>query len=360
MEECGSLGLPECVQRLAVPGGYLDPAVIDYIVISDNYYVGRTPCLTHGLRGNVYFHLTVECSTKDMHSGVIGGSVHEAMTDVVKLMSSLVDTDGTITIDGLSDDVAPLTERERAQTQRAAADFDMEAYKVDVGVAGVTDTLLHKSAEEVLLHRWRYPVLSLHGIEGAFDGVGSKTVIPRKVKGKFSIRIVPNMHPEAVEAAVRAHVERVFSKLRSPNICTLTVDKASFPWFREPDVPNFAAAAAAVRRVHGVEPTLTREGGSIPITMVFEEYCDATCVLLPIGASDDGAHSQNEKIDRSNYLAGIKLMGCYMDELAQLPACQSGDTAEAAAKRARTAAREWRRRCKKDPLTYGCECLDCQ
>ena len=30
--------------------------------------------------------------------------------------------------------------------------------------------------------------------------------------------------------------------------------------------------------------------------------CDACCVLLPIGASDDGAHSQNEKLDRTNYL----------------------------------------------------------
>ena len=52
-------------------------------------------------------------------------------------------------------------------------------------------------------------------------------------------------------------------------------------------------------------PRYTREGGSIPITQVFEDVCDACCVLLPIGASDDGAHSQNEKLDRSNYLAGV-------------------------------------------------------
>jgi len=38
--------------------------------------------------------------------------------------------------------------------------------------------------------RMRYPSLSLHGIEGAFSGVGAKTVIPAKVSGKFSIRFV--------------------------------------------------------------------------------------------------------------------------------------------------------------------------
>jgi len=29
------------------------------VCISDNYYVGKKPCLTHGLRGNVYFFLEV-------------------------------------------------------------------------------------------------------------------------------------------------------------------------------------------------------------------------------------------------------------------------------------------------------------
>lgn len=52
------------------------------------------------------------------------------------------------------------------------------------------------------MHRWRYPSLSLHGIEGAFSGSGAKTVIPRKVVGKFSIRLVPNMTPEVVSEQV--------------------------------------------------------------------------------------------------------------------------------------------------------------
>lgn len=52
------------------------------------------------------------------------------------------------------------------------------------------------------MHRWRYPSLSLHGIEGAFSGSGAKTVIPRKVIGKFSIRLVPDMDPKVVEQQV--------------------------------------------------------------------------------------------------------------------------------------------------------------
>ena len=61
--------------------------------------------------------------------------------------------------------------------------------------------------EQILMHRWRYPSLSLHGIEGAFSDGGAKTVIPRKVIGKFSIRLVPDMDPEVVEKQVANHIQ---------------------------------------------------------------------------------------------------------------------------------------------------------
>ena len=283
MEESGSIGLADLVYGLSRPGGYLDPAICDYVCISDNYFTGKVkPCITHGLRGNVYFHLSVQGSTKDLHSGVIGGSVHEAMTDLVRIMATLVDVDGKILIDGINDDVAPLTEKEIENYK--TMEFDLDEYREDVGINGISDKLLHETKEEVLMHRWRYPTLSLHGIEGAFDGAGSKTVIPRKVIGKFSLRIVPDQHPDKIEELVKAHVDREWAKLGSPNKMELILDKASFPWYRDPESDNFAAARRATVRVHGVEPDLTREGGSIPITLVFEEATESDCVLFPIGA----------------------------------------------------------------------------
>ncbi|KAI2587306.1 carnosine dipeptidase 2, partial [Homo sapiens] len=63
---------------------------VDYVCISDNYWLGKKkPCITYGLRGICYFFIEVECSNKDLHSGVYGGSVHEAMTDLILLMGSL-------------------------------------------------------------------------------------------------------------------------------------------------------------------------------------------------------------------------------------------------------------------------------
>lgn len=57
--------------------------------------------------------------------------------------------------------------------------------------------------------------------------------------------------------------------------------------------------------VHGQDPDMTREGGSIPVALTFEEVTGKNVMLLPLGACDDGAHSQNEKLDRSNYIQGV-------------------------------------------------------
>lgn len=35
-----------------------------------------------------------------------------------------------------------------------------------------------------------------------------------------------------------------------------------------------------------------------------------------MGASDDNAHSINEKLDRKNYIQGIKALGAYLHEIA--------------------------------------------
>ncbi|XP_076735533.1 cytosolic non-specific dipeptidase isoform X2 [Maylandia zebra] len=286
---------------------------VDYVCISDNYWLGKSkPCITYGLRGICYFFIEVECAEKDLHSGVFGGSVHEAMTDLIALMGSLVDKRGKILVPGIYDSVAPLTAEEQKLYEKI--DFDLDEYCKDVGV----DQLLHDTKEQILMHRWRYPSLSLHGIEGAFSEAGAKTVIPRKVIGKFSIRLVPDMDPKVVKKQVIDHLQKRFAELGTPNKLKVTGDSGAKAWVSDFNHPHYMAGRKAIKTVFGVEPDLTREGGSIPVTLTFQEATGRNVMLLPIGSSDDGAHSQNEKINRSNYIQGVKLLGAYFHEVSLL------------------------------------------
>lgn len=82
--------------------------------------------------------------------------------------------------------------------------------------------------------------------------------------------------------------------------------------------PHYQAGRRALKTVFGVEPDLTREGGSIPVTLTFQEATGKNVMLLPVGSADDGAHSQNEKLNRLNYIEGTKMLAAYLYEVSQL------------------------------------------
>ncbi|VEU41070.1 unnamed protein product [Pseudo-nitzschia multistriata] len=317
MEESGSLGIFELIQSEGKPGKFLDD--VDFFCISDNYWLGKTkPCLTYGLRGLAYFELSVEGSTKDLHSGVLGGTVFEPMTDLISLMGTLVESSsGKILVPGVYDSVAPVTPEEEALYE--TIDFDLESFKEENGIKSISDKLLCHDKKNLLMNRWRNPTLSLHGIEGAFSGKGAKTVISKKVIGKFSLRLVPDQDPQKIEELVRNHLQKEFLKLQSPNKMNLELHHGAHPWLSDPKHPNFEAAAKAIEIVYdGVKPDYTREGGSIPIASALENATGMNVLLLPIGACDDGAHSQNEKYNVVNLLNGVKVLGVYLHQLGKV------------------------------------------
>ena len=252
MEEYGSEGLDDFINQEAKKFF----ADVDAVCISDNYWLGtEKPCLTYGLRGCNYYSVEISGPGQDLHSGVFGGTAEEPMTDLVRVLASLVDTNGKIKIPGLDALVAPLTHDEKALYGDIA--FTMDNLHESLG----SKTSIHPDKEKTLMARWRYPSLSIHGIEGAFSQSGAKTVIPAKVVGKFSIRTVPNMEIEEVNNLVFKYVKEQFAKLQSKNSMRVFCQHAGKWWVASPKHWNFTAAAKAVERVWGVKPDLTREGG---------------------------------------------------------------------------------------------------
>ncbi|CEP62972.1 metallodipeptidase LALA0_S06e08108g [Lachancea lanzarotensis] len=303
MEESGSIGLDKLIADEA--DKYFKG--VDAVCISDNYWLGtKKPVLTYGLRGCNYYQIVVEGPGADLHSGIFGGVVAEPAIDLVKVFASLVDSQGRILIDGVNEMVAPVTEKEKELYEKI--DFTLD----EMNAASGSETCLYDNKSDILMHRWRFPSLSIHGLEGAFSSQGAKTVIPSRVVGKFSIRTVPDMDSATLDKLVIDHCNKVFQSLGSPNTCRTELIHDGAYWVSNPFNASFTAAAKATKAVHGVEPDFTREGGSIPITLTFETQLKTDVMLLPMGRGDDGAHSINEKLDLSNYFLGMKTMAAYL------------------------------------------------
>jgi len=307
MEESGSEGLDDLIKAEA--GKFFKG--VDCVCISDNYWLNTTtPALTYGLRGISYWKISINGPARDLHSGIFGGTVHEPMTDLIAIMSKLVSPDGRILIPGIYDLVAPLAAGERALYERL--DYGIS----DVENAAGAKIALSDDKVTVVMGRMREPSLSLHGIEGAFYAPGAKTVIPAKVSGKFSLRLVPNQTPDNIRDLVKSYITSEFSKLNSKNTLDFEELHGGKPWVDDPNHWNFQAAKRATEAIYKKTPDFTREGGSIPVTLTFAEALGVSVCLLPMGRGDDGAHSTNEKLDKSNYLQGTKVLGTYLWEIA--------------------------------------------
>jgi len=311
MEESGSEGLDDLLK--AQKDKYLKN--VDLVCISDNYWLGKNkPCLTYGLRGLCYFFLEVEGGTKDLHSGVFGGAVREPMNDLIWLLGQLQDTDGSILIPGINDDV--LEETTDEQELYDAIEFSLDDFKQEIGVC---DLRFPNNKVKTLMHRWRYPSLSVHGIQGCFSDPGAKTVIPRKVIGKFSIRLVPNQTPDSVEKVVINYVKEKWETRKSPNTMRIYLADDGIPaWTTNVFHPSYKAARLAIGYVFHTFPDMIREGGYMNQVLLLQETTKKNVLLLPMGSSDDGAHSQNEKIDIRNYIEGTKVMAAYLFEVGQI------------------------------------------
>ncbi|KAJ3530508.1 hypothetical protein NM688_g7699 [Phlebia brevispora] len=240
MEESGSEGLDDFIVSEAKKGAQGWFGGVDCVCISDNYWLNtRTPALTYGLRGLVYFNLAVSGPGADLHSGAFGGAVYEPMTALIALLGQLVTQDGRILIPGVYDGI------------NAASDEELEIYKNldysvdDLEAAAGGKIAVSDDKSTVLMARMRNPSLSIHGIEGAFSGAGAKTVIPAKVGGKFSIRLVPPQRADDIRVKVEKYLKEEFAKLKTK--CKLDVEylHGGIPWVADHKHWNYEAAKIA-------------------------------------------------------------------------------------------------------------------
>lgn len=83
-------------------------------------------------------------------------------------------------------------------------------------------------------------------------------------QGKFSIRLVPDMTPEAVHTLVEAYLESEFKKIGTKNTMKVEMLSGGSPWMGDVNHWNYRAAIKATQEIYKKTPDLTREGGSIP------------------------------------------------------------------------------------------------
>jgi acetylornithine deacetylase/succinyl-diaminopimelate desuccinylase-like protein len=291
-EEVGSENLVTFVRRHA------KALRADYVIVSDTSMFSKDhPTLTYATRGIAGLEVRVEGPSRDLHSGVFGGSLANPAMVLSQLLAGCVDANGHITVPGFYAGVKPLAAWERRMWQRLP--FDARAYRDFLGVPA----LAGEKGFTPLEQRWARPTFEINGLTSGWQGPGGKTIVPAWASAKISCRIVPGQRPERVLRAVERHLRR-----HCPKSVRLTIVGGHTPPFSTAtDGPGARAALAALESAFGRKPVLCREGGSLPILDVFQRQLHGEVILVGLGLPDDNWHSPNEKIDLGNFHRGIAM-----------------------------------------------------
>jgi acetylornithine deacetylase/succinyl-diaminopimelate desuccinylase-like protein len=281
----------------------------DIIAVSDTGMVApRTPTFTYGLRGILTMELRVTGPRTDLHSGIFGGAVANPLTALARLLASLHGNDGHIAVPEFYEQV------------HALADWEREAWKKlpygDEQILAVSGSpgLFGEAGYTSLERTWARPTAEVNGFGGGFQGVGSKTVLPREAFAKLSFRLVPEQTPEEIADKVEQYLHA-----HCPPGVGLEVlpGHNGEPYLTDPHSAFGKAAQRALSRAFETKKVaLIREGGSIPIINTFKRVLGVDTLLLGLALPDCAAHGPNENFPIENFEAGIRLNQTLLEELA--------------------------------------------
>ena len=281
----------------------------DIILVSDTSMISMdTPSITCGLRGLTYMEVEVVGPNKDLHSGLFGGAVANPANVLTRLVASLVDERGRVTIPGFYDDVRELTPAEREAFNEAP--FCLEDYKKALDIDDVEGEAGYTTIERTGVR----PSLDVNGFWGGYIEVGTKTVIPSKASAKIAMRLVPNQDFEKIAVLFEKHFRAIAPKSVMVNVKFL---HGGAPYVSPTDMAAYKAAEQAVVDTFGKKPLPFYSGGSIPIISGFERILGIKSLLIGFGLSEDAIHSPNESYGLDQFDKGVRTIPLFYKHFAE-------------------------------------------
>ncbi len=284
----------------------LNPHVI---VISDTSMVAPgVPSLDYGLRGVLAMEVRLHGAATDLHSGSYGGIAPNPAMLLARLLATLHDEQFRVAVPGFYDAVIPVQDWERKEWAQLPMSGE-EDYKNEIR----SPSLFGEAGYTPLERLWARPTAEVNGIGGGYQGLGSKTVIPREAFAKLTFRLVPNQTPEEIEEKVIAHLKR-----HCPPEVRLEISPGhgGAPFLCDPKGANSLAAGRAAMRTWGQDLALIRGGGSIPILQTFQRILGVDILLIGLAWPGCCAHAPNENFPVESFETGIRFNQALLEELA--------------------------------------------
>jgi acetylornithine deacetylase/succinyl-diaminopimelate desuccinylase-like protein len=275
---------------------------------------GRTT-MNFGARGVMAVDITVYGANHDLHSGNYGNWAPNPALALARLLASMKDERGRVTIAGFYDDVVPLTAAERLAIE--------EIPDVEVSLMKEFGFSRQEDASQRLEMWHNQPALNVNGFESGTVGGQGRTIIPAVARARLDVRLVAAIDPARQFERIAAHVRQqgffladaepgAAMRAAQPRIARVT-RVGGYPAGRTPiDLPIAASIVNVLTEAAGGPIVrLPTVGGSLPF-YVFSDVLKVPTVGLSVVNFDNNQHGPNENLRIQSLWDAIESMAALL------------------------------------------------
>jgi acetylornithine deacetylase/succinyl-diaminopimelate desuccinylase-like protein len=309
-EEAGSPHLASILAK------YKDLLASDVWLICDGpVHQSRRQQIVFGARGITQLDITVYGPKRELHSGHYGNWAPNPAMMLARLLASMKDDNGRVTIGHFYDGIQPLSETERRAVAEAP-DVDRDLMR-ELWLGGT------EGGGKKLVELLNLPSLNIRGMSAARTGAQASNVIPATATASIDIRLVKGIDHDAAAARVIEHIRKqgyyivdrdpdAQTRLSHAKVAKVVVEPGGYNAARTSmDLPISQLVLRTAESARGPVIELPTMGGSVPLYMI-EETLHAPTITVPIANHDNNQHSFDENIRLENLWDGIDLLAALL------------------------------------------------
>lgn len=269
-----------------------------------------------GVRGDQNVDVTVYGAKRPLHSGHYGNWAPNPAMTLARLLASMKDDNGHVTIAGWYDGVEPLLDSEKRAIAEAPA-YDDEL-RAQLGLART------EGKGKLLMELINQPSLNINGISSGDVGALARNVIPTTATTVLDLRLVKgNDHRKQVQLLMDHIRKQGFYVIdRDPMdaerkqhalIAKVKAREGGYNAERtRMDLPISIAVIEAVQST-SKDPIvkLPTAGGSLPLSIITDRLKTVT-ITVPVVNYDNNQHAENENLRLQNLWDGIETLAAVM------------------------------------------------
>lgn len=269
---------------------YKDSLQADFALISSGELIDWYPCIDCGFRWWLTATLTLKTANKELHSGLYGGVVPNAIHEMNKLLSKLFDSGNHVMVPYFYYDVVDANLKEKAMADEKDKYFDLDKFKKDTWVKAMV-----KEREFSFYSQLGFrPTIQVTNIESWQGSKNGKNTIAHEVTAHINFRLVNNQNPEKIARAFEWWVES-----NIPQYVDYIFNAKDFfsPIKVNTDHHLIEKTKSILSEVYWKNVLHNYSWWWLPVVKLFRDILWLITISVPLANDDSNMHGTNENLD---------------------------------------------------------------